>query len=192
MTAPAKRPATFADIEALPPGITGEIINGVLYTQARPVTRNIKAGQRLARHLEGPFEIDDRGGWIFLVEPEVEIGPHLLVPDVAGWRADRLPDDYLELPRQVIAPDWVCELLSPTTAKRDKGDKARIYATYDVGHVWFVDPPARTLDVFVRRDRDWVLHAFFEDGDDVAAPPFEASPFAMSFLWPNKSSGASP
>ncbi len=190
MTSPAKRPATYADIEALPPHVTGEIINGVLYTQPRPATKHIKAGQRLGRHLEGPFEIDadGPGGWIILVEPEIELGRHIVVPDVAGWHAERLPDDYLEHPRVTVAPDWVCEVLSPKTAKRDKGAKSRVYAAHGVSHLWFLDPRDKTLEVSVRRDLNWVLHAFFESGDTIAAPPFEAAPFNMAFLLPVKRS----
>jgi Uma2 family endonuclease len=191
MTSPAKRPATYADIEALPEHMTGEIIDGVLYSQPRPITKHNKAAYRLCRALDGTYEIDGGGpgGWIFLVEQEIELGLHTVVPDVAGWRADRLPDDYLELPRISVAPDWVCEILSPKTAKKDKGPKSLVYATYQVGHLWFIEPRDKTLEVFVRKGQDWVLHSFFEQGDTIIAPPFEAAPFDLGFLWPAKKGG---
>jgi Uma2 family endonuclease len=105
------------------------------------------------------------------------------VPDLAGWRRDRLADlhdaRWIETP-----PDWICEVLSPSTEKYDKGDKRRIYAHFGVPHLWHVDPRARTLEVFRLLERDWLLTHTFVDQEDVSAPPFDAITFSLGLLWP--------
>ncbi len=186
MTSPAKRPATYADIEALPPGVTGEIINGVLHTQPRPATRHVSAAHRLAVTVANPYEFGrgGPGGWIFLPEEELHLGPHIVVPDISGWRAERLPPDYGESAHISMPPDWICEILSPRTESVDKTEKRRIYATYGVDYLWYIDPRSRHLEVFVRQDRDWLLKHAFAEIEDVCAPPFPEVTFPLSLLWP--------
>ena len=122
------------------------------------------------------------GGWIFAVEPELHLGPHVVVPDIAGWRRERLTPfpttAYVETP-----PDWLCEVLSPSTQAIDRTDKLGVYAEFGVKHCWYVDPIAHTLEVFQLTGGKWLLAATFKNADPVTAPPFEAHTFALDVLW---------
>jgi Uma2 family endonuclease len=182
---PAKKPATYADLEALPPHLSGEIINGVLYAQPRPVPKHILAAGSLNNELMGPFQKGrgGPGGWIFAEEPELHLGPHIVQPDMVGWRRERLP--YLPKTKWIeTSPDWVCELLSPSTEARDRTEKRLIYATYQVRHLWYIDPRTEVLEVFENRDGKWLLLSAFKGADLVTAPPFEAISFSLGELWP--------
>ena len=185
MLKPKPRPATYADLEALPSNVTGEIVFGVLYAMPRPAPRHGLAANRLSGVITNPFDLGEGGpgGWIFLVEPELHLGPHVVVPDLAGWKRERLtpfPEAaYIETP-----PDWLCEVLSPSTAKLDRTDKLTVYAEFGVGHCWYVDPLARTLEVFALTGGKWQLAAAFKDNDVVVAPPFQVHGFALGLLWP--------
>ena len=179
------RPAIYADIEALPPNVVGEILFGVLHTHPRPAPRHSRAASALGAMIGGPFDFNPGGpgGWIILDEPELHLGPHVIVPDIAGWRRERLP----KLPETAYfetAPDWVCEVLSPSTARIDRTDKLTIYAVHGVKHCWLVDPDAKTLEVMALTGDKWLLAATFKDADPVTAPPFEAHTFALNVLWP--------
>lgn len=180
------RPATYADIEALPPHVTGEILFGVLHTHPRPAPKHAVASNALSEEVTGPFQKrrgGGPGGWIFMVEPELHLDEHTVVPDLAGWRRDRLPKlpetAYIETP-----PDWLCEVLSPSTQQADRTDKLAIYAAFGVRHCWYVDPLARTLEVFALQGDKWLLTATFKDADPVTAPPFEVHTFPLDVLWP--------
>lgn len=182
----ARRPATYADLEALPAHVVGEIVNGTLYAQPRPTPRHGKAAGKLFARLDGFFDDGSRfSGWIFLIEPELHLGAHSIVPDIAGWRAERLtpfPEAaFIETP-----PDWVCEVLSPSTARLDRAEKLPIYASFGVGHAWYVDPLAKTLEVFELTGDKWTIAATFKDADPVTAPPFEAHTFPLDVLWPKE------
>ena len=179
-----RRPATYADIEALPPNVVGEILHGVLHTHPRPAPRHARAASTLGVELGGPFDRGrgGPGGWIILDEPELHLGPHVVVPDLAGWRRERLPKlpdtAFFEIP-----PDWVGEILPPSTARADRTDKLAIYAAYKVAHAWYVDPDQRTLEVFALAGDKWLIAATFKDADPVAGPPFEAHTFGLDGLW---------
>lgn len=186
MTTVAKKNATYADLEALPAHLVGEIIFGNLVTHPRPVPRHAIAASNLGGELHNPFGKGSGGpgGWLIVDEPELHLGPHVAVPDLAGWRRERLTAKALDKAYFDIAPNWICEVLSPATEKYDKGDKRRLYALYEVEHLWYVDPRAKSLEVFARRDKDWLLtHTYFEN-DDVNAPPFDALTFKLGILWP--------
>ena len=178
-------PATYADIQALPPNRVGEIVHGVLHAHPRPRPRHAKATSELGAELIAPFGRGrgGPGGWIILDEPELHLGADVLVPDLVGWRRTRLPrlpdTAYFEL-----APDWVCEVLSPATARLDRTDKLGLYAAWGVGHCSLVDPEARTLEALTLTGGKWLLEATFKDADAVAAPPFQAHTFDLSVLWP--------
>lgn len=185
MRQPKPRPATYADIEALPPNVVGEILFGALHTHPRPAPRHARASSVLGIELGGPFDRGrgGPGGWILLDEPELHLGPHVIVPDIAGWRRERMPKlpdtAYFETP-----PDWVCEVLSPSTLSADRTDKLAIYAAFGVGHAWYVDPIARTLEVFALSDSGkWLIASTFKDDDAVSAPPFEVHTFSLGALW---------
>lgn len=177
-------PATYADILALPPHVVGQIAFGVLHTHPRPTPRHGNAVIELQAELINPFRRGrgGPGGWIFQPEPELHLGEHVVVPDIAGWRHGRLPA-LPDTPYFELAPDWVCEVLSPSTQRLDRTDKLAIYATAGVGHAWYVDPLAQTLEVLVRQDTKWLIAATFKDADPVCAPPFEAHTFTLDVLW---------
>jgi Uma2 family endonuclease len=182
MDTPPKRRATYDDILALPETITGEIIDGELYTQPRPGGRHARVASRLGGRLVVSFEEeDDPGGWVILFEPELHLGDDVLVPDIAGWRAERLPVAAFEGAFFTIAPDWACEVLSTRTAKRDREVKAPCYARHGIGHMWLVEPKAGRIEAFERRD-DWVhLNTWTDTGARI--PPFEAIALDLAKLW---------
>src|SRR5262249_45228313 len=156
MAEPAKRAATYADLLAVPEPLVAEILFGELVTHPRPAPRHALAAIRLGAILSGPFDlgIGGPGGWAFLPEPEVHLGEHVAVPDIAGWRLERFP----ELPDTAwieTAPDWVCEVLSPSTESNDRGDKRLIYADAAVPHVWHIDPILKMLEAYELKDGKW-------------------------------------
>ncbi len=181
-----QRTATYADIEALPPHLVGEILFGNLVTHPRPSTEHGAAATSLADEVVGPFQKGrgGPGGWIFIGEEELHLGPHIAVPDLAGWRRERLPTGSGQTAFLEIPPDWICELISPSTEKYDKGDKRRIYAHFGVQNLWHLDPRARILEVYRLQDESWLLTHTFVDTEDVCAPPFDAITFSLGLLWP--------
>jgi Uma2 family endonuclease len=180
------KPTLYGQLLALPEGINGEILNGELYTQPRPKGWHIEAGSVLGMRLGPPFRFGESGpgGWWILQEPEVHFvrDTEIAVPDLAGWRRERmpsLPEDH----RFEVVPDWICEILSPSTARKDRIVKLPLYARYGVTYVWLVDAEVQTLDAFELRDGHWLLIATLKDNDQVAVPPFAAAPFALGDLW---------
>ena len=185
MTEPAKRNATYADLLAVPPHLTAEIIFGDLITHPKPAPPHANAQFSLGGELSGPFQKGrgGPGGWWFMSEPELHLGPHVLAPDLAGWRKERMP--YLPATAYVeLAPDWVCDIISPRTESSDRGPKRRIYATYGVGHLWHLHPVARYLEAYALRDGQWVHIETFQDGAEFRAPPFDAVALQLTDLWP--------
>jgi Uma2 family endonuclease len=119
--------------------------------------------------------------WI-LDEPELHLGTHVVVPDVAGWRRERMP----VLPDEAffaIVPDWVCEVLSPSTERIDRARKLRIYAEAGVAHAWFVDPILRTLEVLRLHDGAWVIAGVISGDGPVRVEPFDAALLELAVLW---------
>ena len=187
---PASRPetfrrATYQDVLDAPPHKIAEVIDGALHTQPRPASRHAKAGSSLDGEIGNPFERGrgGPGGWWILYEPELHLGPDVLVPDLAGWRRERMPV-YPDTAYFTLAPDWVCEILSPSTRHLDLGVKRDIYAREEIAHCWIVDPEARTLEAFELRDGAWVSIGNLRDNDAVSLPPFDAISFALGALWP--------
>lgn len=184
MLKPKVQSATYVDLEALPPNVVGEIIHGVLYVQPRPAPRHAATANLIGTEITGPFQLGrgGPGGWVFMVEPELHLGAEVVVPDIAGWKRERLtpfPETaYIETP-----PDWLCEVLSPSTQTIDRTDKLGIYAAFGVKHCWYVDPIARTLEVLELTGGKWLLIAALKNADAVTAPPFEAHTFALNLLW---------
>lgn len=183
--APIRRPATYADLEAAPPGLVAEILDGELVTHPRPLPRHAIAQGALGAELGEPFQKGrgGPGGWIFMPEPELHVGEHVVVPDLAGWRRERMP--YLPIEVGItIVPEWICEVISPSTASYDRTVKFRIYLEAGVKHLWYVDPAYKTLEVFKRETERWTLLATFADKDEVRVEPFETIAFPLSNLWP--------
>lgn len=181
-TKPLKRGATYADLWDVPEHYVAEIFDGELYASPRPALPHSHAASVLGAKLGEPFHRSGPGGWVILDEPELHLGNDVLVPDLAGWCRERLPtvpaDAYLTL-----APDWICEVLSPSTEPLDRGVKLRIYARERVRHAWLIDPLARTLEVLALESSKWVAIAAHEGVPKVRVPPFEALELELGALW---------
>ena len=186
------RRATYADLEAVPANQVAELIHGTLYVMPRPAPRHATASSRLGFKIGGPFDLGERGpgGWRILVEPELrfpdpsKLGEfNTLVPDVAGWRLERMP----VLPSTAyftLAPDWVCEVLSTSTETHDREVKMPIYARERIPHAWLLDPLKRTLEVYtLDADGRWSDPVIHVNADVVRAPPFDAIGIDLAALW---------
>lgn len=178
-------PATYEDLEALPPGVKGEIIDGELYVQARPRPAHARAATTIASEIQGPYDFgrNGPGGWWILAEPGIELpsSPEF-APDVAGWRRERLP----ELPRDEslrVVPDWICEVHSLTTRGYDLVKKRPFYARIGVAWLWYVDVEARTVTVSRLADGAWVEVAVHGDDDRVRLAPFADVEIDLSLWW---------
>jgi Uma2 family endonuclease len=178
MATPAPRLATYADLLALGDDARAEILAGELVASPAPLPRHSKAQGAARRFLGGPFDDDDGrggpGGWWIFVEVDVGFGPHDVVrPDLAGWRRERLPRPGKTRPI-VVVPDWVCEVLSPATAARDRVTKRALYARAGVAHYWLIDPEARVLEAYALRDGTWVEVGVYDDSATARIAPFDA------------------
>jgi Uma2 family endonuclease len=181
-----RQPATYQDVLDAPPDMVAELVGSALHLSPRPAVPHTRAGSLLGYELTGPFDRgrDGPGGWWILDEPELHLGEDVLVPDLAGWRRERLPS----IPKAAaitLAPDWVCEILSPATRKFDLSAKRDGYGAAGVAHLWHLDPEARTLEAFELRDGAWVLQVTLKDDDEVRVPPFHAVAFSLAALWPD-------
>ena len=177
--------ATYQDVLEAPAHRVAEIVDGTLHTHPRPAAPHALASSRLGGELTGPFDRGrgGPGGWWIIDEPELHLGEDILVPDLAGWRRERMLD-YPDTAYFSLAPDWVCEVLSPSTRKLDLCSKRPIYARERVEDLWLVDPVDRTLEAFELREGQWVLTATLKDDDPVGLRPFDAVTFSLSDLWP--------
>jgi len=180
----AKKSATYADLEALPENLVGEIIDGELIASPRPASRHARASSVLGGLIGSPFDFGGGGpgGWIILFEPELHLGGDALVPDLAGWRRERMPQ-MPDVAAFTLAPDWVCEVSSPSTGALDRARKLPVYAREHVSHVWLVDPGPRTLEVFRREGGGWLLLTTFDGDRKVRAEPFDAVEIDLALLW---------
>ena len=183
---PVARPqATYQDVLDAPPHEVAEIVDGLLYTNPRPAAPHALASSLLGYYLTGPFQVGrgGPGGWWIIDEPELHLGDDVLVPDIAGWRRARMPI-YPETAYFTLSPDWVCEILSPSTRKLDPEAKRPVYAREGVRHLWLVDPAERTLEAFERTAGEWTSIATAADDEPVQIAPFEAVSFSLADLWP--------
>jgi len=172
----------------LPDTVIGEIIDGELVVSPRPASRHARIATQLTVGLGKPFDEDDGrggpGGWWILFEPELKLGRHTLVPDIAGWRRERMPE-FPDVPAFELAPDWVCEIISPQSARRDRIAKPRIYAKAGVEWLWLIDPAAKTLEVLRHKKKSerWEIAASFGEEPLVRAPPFDAVELELARWW---------
>jgi Uma2 family endonuclease len=183
---PARKPILYAQLEALPEGLTGEILNGQLHTQPRPSGPHAVAGSSLTAELNLPFQKGrgGPGGWWIVAEPEIHFvrDSEVAVPDLAGWKRERMPMPPQDHRFEVI-PDWVCEILSPATASKDREIKMPLYAHYVVPYAWLVDPMARTLEAYKLEAGVWHEIGRFGGAEQVVVPPFEAVTLDLEGLW---------
>jgi Uma2 family endonuclease len=183
-------PAVEAAFQAVTDTIVAEILDGHLHITPRPPRRNTNTASVLGGELHAPFRRGNGGpgGWVLLHEPEVHLGPKpdKLVPDLAGWRRERMPDALgpIDAPSSYdIAPDWICEILSPRTEATDRTTKMRIYRREGVAHAWLINPVTRTLEVYRLETGRWILLDTFDDDAVIRAEPFDAIDLSLAVLW---------
>ena len=181
-TKPLKKNATYADLYDVPEHFVAEIFDGELYASPRPAMPHAHAASVLGAKLGEPFHRSGPGGWVILDEPELHFGKDVLVPDLAGWRRERLPT-VPAAAYMMLAPDWVCEVLSPSTEPLDRGAKLRIYARESVSYAWLVDPLQRSLEVLALELGRWKPLASHEGFARVSVPPFDAIELELGALW---------
>ena len=179
------RKATYADLEAVPPHLVAEILRGELVTHPRPAPRHSVAAASLTEEVLGPFQKGrgGPGGWLFMAAPELRLDGNVAVPELAGGRRERIPvlpeTAYVE-----TAPDWVCEILSPSTEKYDRGAKRDIYGEAGVKHLWLLDARVEQLEVFELTGGRWLLLGTFHGSGRVRTAPFDAIEIDLEGLWP--------
>jgi Uma2 family endonuclease len=185
-TKPSK-PPTLADLDALPPGVVGEIIEGVLYTMTKPRARHQRTGLGIGRDLSGPFDLgrSGPGGWWIITEPGIELSDETkeIAPDIAGWRRERMPRLPIDEPIRVV-PDWVCEILSPTTRRHDLLVKLPYYAKIGVAYHWLVDIEAHVLTAQRLESGRWVTIGMYGDETEARIEPFDTVPLNIASWWP--------
>lgn len=179
---PPKRPATYEDLLDVPENKVAEILDGELHISARPASPHGFAQGRLGAQL-APFNegFDGVGGWWILDEPELHLGPDVLVPDLAGWRTERMP----HVPKVVghtLVPDWVCEVVSPSTEYIDRKKKLRIYAREGARHCWLIDPLKHTIEIRRLQGTEWMLTTY-RDNEVIKPEPFDVLPLPLVRLW---------
>jgi len=184
MSKALKKDATYADLRTVPDNFVAEILGGELYASPRPASPHAHAAHLLGFELTGPFEVGQNGpgGWWFLSEPELHFGADVVVPDIAGWRRERMPV-MPAVAHFTLAPDWLCEVLSPSTKAIDRRKKLPIYARAGVAHAWLVGPLQQTLEVLRLESERWSSVATHKADAKVRAEPFDAIELALRGLW---------
>lgn len=182
-----KRRATYEDLCKVPDHMVAEIIDGELFASPRPAAPHTLAASMLGAALVGGFGSPPGGagapgGWWILLEPELHFGDDVLVPDWAGWRRERMPS-VPNVAAFELVPDWVCEVISPSTSAIDRGRKMRVYAREGVRHLWIVDPILKTLETYRLEEGRWIVVGGHGGGDEVRAEPFEAVGLDMARWW---------
>lgn len=176
----------YEKLEELPEGLNGEILDGQLYTEPRPKPDHAVAASNLGAELIGPYSRgrNGPGGWWIIDEPEIHFvhKTEVVVPDLGGWRRERLP----KLPRRghfATPPDWLCEVLSPSTRSKDREIKMPLFARYGVQYVWLIDPKIYTVETYELRGAELVLTGTYGPTSSLTAAPFEAVRLQVAELW---------
>ncbi|MFZ5481773.1 MAG: Uma2 family endonuclease [Myxococcota bacterium] len=178
----ARRKATYEDLLKLPDHVVGEIVNGELVVSPRPAARHAKSATRMAASLRDFDGDEPPGGWWLLLEPELHFDEDVVVPDLAGWRRERMPE-MPDVPAFTLAPDWICEVLSPRNTRHDRIAKMEVYLREEVGHAWLVDPIAETLEVYRRHGGAWLQIGRHAGDAKVRAEPFEVEEIDIGRWW---------
>lgn len=183
MGQPARRPVDYRDLLDLPDNQVGEIVAGDLYASPRPRTGHAFAQSGVAGVLpRGGRGVDDADGWWILPEVELHLDGNVLVPDLAGWRRSTLPD-LPDTAAMTVRPDWVCEILSPSTHRWDRFRKLPVYAALGVGHAWLLDPDARTVEVLRNQSGQWLWIANHTGEGDARFEPFDHLTLDVGRWW---------
>lgn len=182
-TTSARHIPTISDLDDLPEDVVGEIIDGELIVHPRPDPPHARAAYRLGLTLGKSFEdgLGDPGGWVLIAEPRISFEPQVMVPDLAGWRRERYQAPQSG-PFQVL-PDWICEVLSPSTERDDRVRKLPSYARNGVQHAWIINPVLRTLEVLRLEAGTWVIAGAYQNDEKVRAEPFDAVEIDLSLIW---------
>ncbi|MCF7992872.1 MAG: Uma2 family endonuclease [Thiohalocapsa sp.] len=203
MSYQGRQRASYQDVLSLPDNLIGEILDNELHIHPRPTPREARACSTLAGTLGANLSVayesppqdlqaaynasqrddGDAAGWWLFDGPELHLGTDVLVPDLAAWRQARFPAlpgaTWFDEP-----PDWICEILSPSTARTDRAIKMAIYAREQVPHLWLIDPDARTLEIYALHDAlRWLLLATLKENDATRQSPFDSIEFALGDLW---------
>lgn len=184
MNDPAVRLANYSDVLAAPADKIAEVIHGVMHLSPRPGGPHSAAASALSDELGPPFKRGrgGPGGWLIVAEPELHLDGHILVPDLAGWRRERLP--RLERSAYVtVTPDWICEILSPRSARTDRAEKKPLYAELGVSFLWIIDPDALTLETYQLHEGRWVEMGAYSKSARPRAVPFDAIELELATLW---------
>jgi Uma2 family endonuclease len=184
MASPVKRRATYDDLLGVPEHRVAEIVDGDLHSSPRPSSRHAFASSGLGADLLVAFQRGrgGPGGWWIVDEPELHLAGDVLVPDLAGWKRERMPE-FPDTTAFTLRPDWVCEVISPSTERLDRARKMPVYAREKVPHLWLLNPQARTLEVYGLADGRWLLLATHEGDARVRAEPFDAIELELGSLW---------
>jgi len=180
-----QKQAGYEDVLAAPAHMVAEVLNGEVVLSPRPAYRHANATSAI---LAGVFPYarrsgdDGPSGWWILVEPELHFGRQIMVPDLAGWRRERLPEipdvAYLD-----IAPDWVCEVASPSTRRIDRMVKSGLYLEHGVAWMWLVTPTEELVEVFRAHEGQWLLAATAVGPEPARLPPFDAIELDIGRWW---------
>ncbi len=187
--APAMGVATYADIESAPPNMKAQIIAGSLVLSPRPSDPHAAiftaAIGDLFPHFGKRSGGGGPGGWVIRGEPELHLDgilPDVFVPDIAGWKRERFPEQFRGH-KFAVSPDWVCEILSPSTRSRDQIVKAPLYGRAGIGWLWIVDPEARVVEVFRNEHGLWVFVSEHQGALVTRMQPFDAVEIDLSEWW---------
>ncbi len=185
MVASAMKRATYEDVLAAPRNMVAEIVDGVLHMHSRPAAPHARASSRLGQELGGPCDRGrgGPGGWIILDEPEFHLAEDIVVPDLAGWRRERMPRLPMEAAYFTLAPDWLCEVVSPSTQAFDRAEKMDVYAREGVRRAWLIDPLAKMLEVWRGERGKWLRVGTWTGDALVRAEPFDAIELELGALW---------
>ena len=181
-----RRRATYEDLLGVPEGKVAEIIDGELFVSPRPATPHARATSVISREIGwfdgGSGSLPEPGGWWLLVEPELHFGADVLVPDLAGWRRERMAT-IPDAPAITLAPGWVCEVISPSTGRLDRSRKMGVYGREGVAWLWLVDPLAHTIEIYRLESGRWVVADTFGGWEVVRAQPFDAIELQPGRWW---------
>lgn len=185
MVNPVRKPASYQDVLEAPENMIAELVDGVLHLTTRPGIPHTVAASRILGMLDplcGTGGGGGPGGWHVLFEPELHMDDDILVPDVAAWRIERLPE-MSDAAYFTLAPDWLCEVLSRSTGAIDRTAKLPIYARAGVQTVWLIDAQQRTLEVLRLERGRWRTIAVHRENEQFRAEPFASLELDLGRLW---------